>query len=54
MASGIFYPAVGSDDGMFRVGGFYAAYNFLYFGATSSYNFFVRFPNVTIPQGVLL
>jgi len=53
MASGTFYPAVSGDDG-FRgsVSGFNNSAQFIYFGEFGeTANGFVRFVNVTIPQG---
>ena len=56
VASGIFYPAVNGDDGTWRVGAYYNAQDGLRFGNYSSnpYNTFIRFPNVTIPQGSVI
>lgn len=52
MASGIFYPAVGSDDGGVLWGAFSNNQMFLVIGvAGSGAGNFVRFPTVTIPTG---
>jgi len=57
---GSFSPSVGGDDGFWYLQGvtekFYYHYDFIRFGnfSTYEYNFFVRFPNVTIPQGATI
>lgn len=56
MASGIFYPATGGDDGYWEPGDFQSGYNRLAFGSIDigsyvSFNTFIRFTGINIPQG---
>jgi len=55
MGSGIFYPVVGGDDGFIYGTSFSATTDHLTMGdAGDSRSIFVRFVNVTIPQGSLI
>ena len=55
MGSGIFYPGVDGDDGWKEGGSFRAAYDWIGIGNSgSACQAFIRFPNVTIPQGSVI
>ena len=57
MGSGIYYPAVGGDDGWSApLSGFSSGANFQVLGDWGAENFndFIRFANVTVPQGVTI
>jgi len=56
MGSGTFYPAVSLDNGMIRSDDSYTAGGiYFYIGLSGTYrSIWVRFPNVTIPQGATI
>ncbi len=56
MASGIFYPAAGADDGYWFPpnAAFYAIYDGQFGSSTSRHNAWVCFDSVTIPQGSVI
>ena len=53
MASGTYYPAVSGDDGYWYGGQFYNSFDYCSLGdnGADGCNTFIRFANVTIPQG---
>lgn len=56
MGSGIFYPAANGDDGTYYGLGFGNTdeHLFLGWGGGIKYTIFLRFPNITIPQGSII
>jgi len=52
--SGVFYPAIGGDDGMDWGGTWTTSGATFYFGNNGNDNAFVRFQNITIPTGVTI